>query len=81
MIELVTKKEWKDADDNCFYFYGVSDGKIVGQVNRIGLTKVLLAKIIHNHNDETFLGQYISETFAKKAVEMYWDIQDRTLIE
>lgn len=75
------KKSWKDAEHDCYLYYGEDDGKIIGQVNKIGLTRIFLAKIIHNHNDETFLGQFISCEFAQKAVQLYWDVQDRTLIQ
>ena len=74
-------KQWKDVENDCYYYYNEEDGRIVGQVNKIGFTKVFIAKIIRNHNDEGFLGQFISCHFAQKAVQSYWDIQDRTLVE
>lgn len=80
MIDI-DKRNWKDANDDCQYHYDVTDGRIVGQVNKIAHTKIWLAKIIKNHNDEYYLGQYISCEFAKNAVENYWLIQSRTLIE
>ena len=81
MLNDIKQKEWKDAADDCYYYYNKDDGRIVGQVNKIAFTKVFIAKIIHNHNDETFLGQFISCAFAQNAVELFWQMQDVTLIE
>ena len=75
------KRNWKDVADDCHYYYNEEDGRIIGQVNKIGFTKVFIAKIIRNHNDEAFLGQFISCAFAQTAVQLFWDTQDRTLIE
>lgn len=74
-------REWKDTDNDCHYFYNSEDGKIVGMVHNIVHTKIWLAKIIFNHNDEKYLGQFITKDFSKASVERYWDIEDRTLIE
>ena len=30
---------------------------------------------------EGILGQYIDSTYAKRAVEYYWEVQSRTLLE
>jgi len=32
-------------------------------------------------NQENYLGRFVSLEFAKKAIENYWDIQERTLLE
>lgn len=74
-------KDWKDAEHNCSYYYKKDNGKIVGQVYNIAHTNVWGAKIVELATgvEEKYLGQYISCEFAKKAVEYYWDIQDRTL--
>jgi hypothetical protein len=42
-------------------------------------TTIYGAKIIDESCEEQFLGQYISFDFAKKAVEYYWSVQERTL--
>ena len=75
------KRNWKDVADDCHYYFNEEDGRIIGQVNKIAFTKVFIAKIIRNHNDEAFLGQFISCAFAQAAVQRFWDTQDRTLIE
>lgn len=72
---------WKDSEHDVHYIYNETDGRIVGQINKIAHTKIWLSKIIFNHNEEKYLGQYIGYEFAKKSIEEYWAIQDRTLIE
>lgn len=74
-------KEWKDTDNNTHYFYNLEDGMIVGQVHNVTHTKVWVSKIVFNFNEEKFIGQYVTLDFAKKAIERYWEIQDRTLLE
>jgi hypothetical protein len=32
-------------------------------------------------NEEKYLGRYITLDFAKQALKIYWDIQDRTLLD
>lgn len=75
------KYSWKDTEHDCHYFFQEEDGKVVGQVHNIAHTKIWIAKIILNHNEEKYLGQYIDCNFSKMAVENYWLIQSRTLIE
>lgn len=74
-------REWKDGDHDVHYYYETHTGRIIGQTNKIVHTKVWLSKIIYNHNDEKYLGQYISNDHAKNSIREYWDIQDRTLLE
>jgi len=72
---------WKDTENDNHYFHIVETGQIVGQVHNVIHTQIWLAKIVHTYNDEKYLGQYITANFAKKAIEYYWDMQERTLIE
>lgn len=72
----MTPRAWKDTENDTLYYYQSNDGKIIGQVHKISHTKVWIAKI-----DEHQLGQYIDRDFAKKALENYYLIQERTLIE
>lgn len=74
-------RQWKDGDHDVYYYYNTEDGRIVGQVHKIAHTKVWIGKIINNQNDEHYLGQYIGEFYSRKAVELYWEIEGRTLIE
>ena len=74
--------EWMpDASRNTSYYYNVDDGRIVGQTTNITHTGVWVAKIVFNHNEEKYLGQYISEETCKRSVMMYWEIENRTLLE
>lgn len=73
--------EWKDAENGTQYFFRKDDGLIVGQVYNMAHTKIFGAKIPVNATEENILGHYINVDFAKKAVENYWEIQGRTLLE
>lgn len=76
------KYDWKDLENNTSYFYREQDGLIVAQVHNLAHTKIWLAKaFLQNSTDEKFLGQYITLDFAKKAVERWIGIQDRTLMD
>lgn len=75
------KKIWKDAEHNTHYYYREFDGRIVGQIYNIAHTKVWGCKILIEHNEEKYLGLYISEHYAKLAIEEYWDTQERTFDE
>ncbi len=74
------KYDWKNAENNTHYFYKVENGHIIGQVHNVVHTQIWTAKIVHTYNDEKYLGQFITSDFAKKAVESYWNIQERTLL-
>jgi hypothetical protein len=69
---------WKDAEHNCSYYFKTFNGKIVGQVYNIAHTNIWGAKINLANNEEKYLGQYISHEHAKKAIEFYWDLIDKT---
>lgn len=74
-------REWKDSSNDTLYYFNTTDGKIVGQVHNVSHTKIWVAKIVHNYNEEHFLGQYISCQFAMKAIEYHYEVESRTLIE
>ncbi len=76
--------EWKSVSDK-YYFFHVNTGKIVGQAGKQALHEVFFGIVYttettYGIQDEKHLGQYISLEHAKKSVENYWDIQNRTLI-
>ena len=77
----ITQRLWMDADHDTYYFYNQENGMVVAQIHKMAHTKIWLAKIIRGHGDEHYLGQYIGHDFARQAVENYWAIQERTLIE
>lgn len=72
-------KDWRDMDHKVSYFYLQDTGRIVGQTYNLAHTNIYGAKVYSELNEERFLGQYISCEFAKKAVEYFWNIQERTL--
>lgn len=74
------KNDWKDGDHEVYYYHHTDDGLIIGQIHKITHTKVWIAKIL-DANTERILGQYIGYEYAKSAVERYWEIQSRTLLE
>jgi hypothetical protein len=75
-------RNWKECAHDTHLYYGTDDGRIVGQINPIAHTKIWVAKILTPvYNNEHFLGQYITLDYAQKAVELYWNIQDNTLLE
>jgi hypothetical protein len=74
-------RNWKECAHDTHLYYDMDDGRIVGQINTIAHTKIWVAKILTAvYNNEVFLGQYISLDFAQKAVEQFWNVQDRTLL-
>jgi hypothetical protein len=76
------KYTWKTSEmSQCSYYYNEQNGRIVGQINKLGHTSVWLAKIIKTSNEENFLGQYIEDIYAKKAIENFWEIDEKTLLE
>ncbi len=72
-------KDWKEALHDVSYYYEKDTGRIIGQVYNIAHTKVFGARVYNEHSDEKYLGQYITCEFAKKAIEYFWNLQERTL--
>jgi hypothetical protein len=75
----MNKKDWYDSPPNTSYYYTVQDGRIIGQIYNLAHTKIYGAKVFSKQNEERYLGQFISNSFAMKAVEDFWSIQERTL--
>jgi len=81
----MTSYEWKNSSDT-YYYFDIKTGKIVAKVNKLALLDIYIAlvytgKYTFTIDDERHLGQYVTLDHAKKAVEKYWDIDSRTLIE
>ena len=72
-------KDWKDVEHKCSYYYLRDTGRIIGQVYNLAHTNIYGAKVYSDLNEERYLGQYISSESAKKAIEHFWNIQERTL--
>jgi hypothetical protein len=72
-------KDWRDADHKVSYYYLRDTGRIIGQVYNLAHTNIYGAKVYSELNEERYLGQYINSDSAKKAVEYFWNLQERTL--
>ena len=73
-------KQWMEKEFSQWVYYDDEDGKIIGSVYKIGNTVGIWGAKVYAERDEAVLGQFIDSDFAKKAVEYFWDIQNRTLI-
>ncbi len=77
--------EWRERGHRWYYFDSAT-GKIVGTANKQALDEIWIALVYTGQytftlDDERHLGQYIDMYFAKDAVEYFWDVQNRTLLE
>jgi len=76
--------EWKNID-NKFYYYVKDTGRIVGKVHYFALQTIVNVIVLVNTSDFVFeeksLGLYVEMDAGRKAVENYWSIDSRTLIE
>jgi hypothetical protein len=73
-------KKWMEKEFSQWVYYDDKDGKIIGAVYKIGnATGIWGAKVYAEL--EGVLGQYIDSDYAKTAVEYFWEVQDRTLLE
>jgi len=74
------KYSWKDLENNTSYLYKVANGLIIAQVHNVVHTKIWVAKIFLEER-EIFLGHYITLDFAKKAVENFMKVEEKTLLD
>lgn len=75
-------KHWTEKEFHQWVYYDDEDGKIIGAVYRVGnQTTIWGSKVYLPNNLENAMGQYINSDFARKSVELYWEIQGRTLLE
>lgn len=79
----MTAKAWRETEFHTELYYREDDGLIVGQVHRMGTQNIIWIAKGHRPEDytEVMLGHYINRDFARRAVERFWEIQERTLIE
>ena len=52
----------------------------MGQTHNIAHTKIYLAIAMFG-NEEKFLGRFVTLDHAKKAIQLFWNVQDLTLLE
>jgi hypothetical protein len=74
-------RKWQEFENKTHYYYNDEDGLIIGQIHKFGNSMMVYTASVKPDNVDQILGQFISGDFAKKSVEKYWDIQDRTLLE
>lgn len=75
-------KQWMEKEFSQWVYFDDEDGKIIGSVYKIGTsTGIWGGRVYLPHNIEEIMGQYIDSDYARRSVEMYWEIQGRTLLE
>ena len=75
-------KQWQEKEFSQWVYYDNQDGKIIGAVYKIGTsTGIWGARVYLMNTEEKVLGQYIDSDYARKAVELYWEVDSRTVLE
>jgi hypothetical protein len=74
-------RRWQDYEATNKYYYDDDDGMIIGQIHKFGTSVSIYTATVKPDNIDKLLGQYVNVDYAQKAVENFWLIQDRTLIE
>ena len=75
-------KQWQEKEFSQWVYYDDQDGKIIGAVYKIGTsTGIWGARVYLASNEEKILGQYIDSDYARNAVQLYWEIDSRTVLE
>ena len=79
----IQELQWKDGEGLANYLYYDKNGRIIGEVGRAGMqiSTKHFATIYKPDNTIVNLGMYINTEFAKAAVENWFLIQTRTLIQ
>lgn len=75
-------KQWQKKEFSQWVYYDDQDGRIIGAVYKIGTsTGIWGGRVYPKSTEERVLGQYIDSDYARKAVELYWDIDICTILE
>jgi hypothetical protein len=76
-------KQWTEKEFSNIVYYDTDDGRIIGSVYRSGTqTSIWNAQVNSERSNEfVVLGQYVDMDYAKKAIETFWDMHSRTLVE
>ena len=75
-------KQWVEKEFGQWVYYDNQDGRIIAAVYKIGTsTGIWGSKVYLPTNEEKVLGQYIDSDYARKAGELYWEIDSRTVLE
>lgn len=73
-------RKWQEFEHNNQYYYNDFDGLIIGQTHKFGTSNNIYTATVKPQNIDKVLGYYISGDHAKRAVERFWEIEDRTMI-
>ena len=73
-------KKWTEKEFSQWVYYDDEDGKIIGSVYKIGNSTGIWGAKVYTEI-ETVLGQYVDSDYSRRAVEDFWNIQSRTLLE
>lgn len=69
-------KQWMEKEFSQWVYFDGEDGKIIGAVYKIGnSTGIWGGRVYLYNNGEEIMGQYIDSDYARRSVEMYWEIQ------
>ena len=74
-------KQWQEKEFSQWVYYDDEDGKIIGAVYKIGNSVGIWGAKVYHEEGEGILWQYIDSDYAKRAVEKFWEIMSRTLLE
>jgi hypothetical protein len=77
----MSMKKWMEKEFSHHVYYDEEDGKIIGAVNKAGNSQSVYVAKIYEVANEGYLGQYVNGEYARKAVENYWDIKSRVVLE
>lgn len=73
-------KKWTEKEFGNHCYYDDVNGMIIGMTTKMGNhNSIYIATAIDGR--ENPLGSYVSLEYARAAIELYWEIQERTLIE
>lgn len=76
---------WQETE-NTHYYYNEETGRILGVAykyanqNIVWCSKIYKDNIPFTNDNEYYLGQFINLNSAKKSIEHYWEVQNRTLL-
>jgi len=72
-------KKWQEKEYSQWVYYDDVDGKIIGSSYKVGNMNSIWGAKIYKET-EYILGTFIDSDYARKAVEIYWDVESRTLL-
>lgn len=80
-MRRIMMRRWQEFENSAQYYFDDLDGLIIGQIHKFGTSTHVYTATVKPHNIDQVLGQYISAVYAMKAIERYWEREDRTMLE